>query len=153
MCHFFIRFEFHFVMGGDILLLLRYLSFVVTFEIANYLLRILAYKFILPRRLSYAIFLKNSPFPSLLLLKPKRKMFVSTEYRNSKSYSCLTVVYHDATLVSNINNFKRLHDLKYTYARIPVRTDLWIYILFAAVRDIKVPKLTYIAKKLSTCVK
>lgn len=46
MCHFFIRFEFHFVMSGDILLLLRYLSFVVTFEIANYLLRILAYKFI-----------------------------------------------------------------------------------------------------------
>lgn len=73
MCHFFIRFEFHFVMSGDILLLLRYLSFVVTFEIANYLLRILAYKFILPWRLSYAIFLKNSRFLSLLLPKPKKK--------------------------------------------------------------------------------
>lgn len=57
------------------------------FEIANYLLRILAYKFIWPWRLSYAISLKKLPpcrFLSFLRF-PKAKKWRFDIYRNSES--------------------------------------------------------------------
>lgn len=61
------------------------------FEIANYLLRILAYKFIWPWRLSYAISLKkiaSLAFPSSSLRFPKAKNWRFDDiyiYRNSES--------------------------------------------------------------------